>query len=77
MFPNLLKPDSEEVLDHVRKSADQEEGDGRTVLAQEFLEVIDLVRTIEFERLMQISDIFSGVDRPRLRIDGPFAICVG
>lgn len=69
MFPNLLKPDSEEVLDHVRKSADQEEGDGRTVLAQEFLEVIDLVRTIEFERLMQISDIFSGVDRPRLRID--------
>lgn len=69
MFPIPLKPDSKEVLDHVRKSADQEEDDGRAVLAQEFLEVVDLIKSIEFERLMQISDIFSGVNRPRFRID--------
>ncbi|WP_170505742.1 hypothetical protein [Ruegeria arenilitoris] len=68
-FPNILNPNSEEVLEHVRKVADKEDGGGESVLAQEFLEVIDLLKIIEFERLMQVSDIYSGVNRPPLRID--------
>lgn len=65
----LHQMNSQQIYEVVHERAEQEEQSDLALLAEEFVQVTSLLQMIEFERSKQISDIFSGFERSRLRLD--------